>query len=77
MMIMIMITGWYGAAEECWPQVESDAGEPDDEHTEGDALGTVLEDLERVLANLLRHYGGAVQHAGQQVDLQQKASLIL
>ena len=70
-MIMTMLnTWWYGSAEEGGPQVEGDAGEPDDEHPEGDALRAVLEDLERVLADLLRQDRGVVQHAGQQVDLQ-------
>lgn len=67
---MIVNTWWYGAAEEGGPQVEGDAGEPDDKHPEGHALGAVLEDLERVLADLLRQDRGVVQHAGQQVDLQ-------
>ena len=58
-----------GAAEEGGPEVERDAGEPDDEHPEGDALRPVPQDLERVARDLLRQDGGAVQHAGQQVDL--------
>ena len=58
-----------GAAEEGGAEVERDAGEPDDEHPEGDALRPVPQDLERVARDLLRQDGRAVQHAGQQVDL--------
>ena len=58
-----------GAAEEGGAEVERDAGEPDDEHPEGDALRPLPQDLERVARDLLRQDGGAVQHAGQQVDL--------
>ena len=72
-----MIVTWrYGSTEEGRPQVESDAREPDDEHPKGDALRAVLEDLERVLADLLRQYRGVVQHAGQQVDLQKRAFIL-
>ena len=55
-----------GAAEEGGPEVERDAREPDDEHPEGDALRPVPQ---RVTRDLLRQDGGAVQHAGQQVNL--------
>ena len=48
------LTWGYGAAEEGGPEIEGDTREPDDEHTEGDALGAVLEYLERVLTDFLR-----------------------
>ena len=57
-----------GTAEEGWAEVDGDAGEPDHEQAEGDALRTVLEEGESVLGVLVRENGGVVEDRGEEVD---------
>ena len=57
-----------GTAEKGWAEVDGDAGEPDHEQAEGDALRTVLEEGESVLGVLVREDGGVVEDRGEEVD---------
>ena len=65
---MRVSVGGQRPAEEGGAEVDGDAGEPDHEQAEGDALRAVLQERESVLRVLVRKDGGVIEDRGQQVD---------
>ena len=65
----VISVGGKASTEEGGPQVDGDAGEPDHEESEHDALFVVAEHQSHVLRGVLGHDGGVVDHRGQQTNL--------
>ena len=65
----VISVGGQASTEEGGAQVDGDAGEPDHEESEHDALPVVAQHQSHVLRGVLRHNGSVVDHRSQQTNL--------
>ena len=65
----VVSVGRQASTEKGGAQVDGDAGEPDHEESEHDALPVVAQHQSNVLGGVLGHNGSVVDHRGQQTNL--------